>query len=77
MIKKLLLTLSRKTLLSIYKSFVRPNLDNSGKIYDKLFNESFKSKSKAAQYCAALVINGTFKGTSSEDFYKAPITNMS
>lgn len=68
-----MLTLSRKTLLSVYKSFVRPNLDNSGKIYDKLF----KSKSKAAQYRAALVINGAFKGTSSEDLYKAPITNMS
>ena len=36
--------LSRKTLLTIYKSFFRPNLDCADIIYDKPFNESFKTK---------------------------------
>ena len=36
--KKLSLFLSRKTLLAIYKSFVRPNLDYADIIYDKPFN---------------------------------------
>ena len=40
--KKLSLFLSRKTLLTIYKDFVRPNLDYADIIYDKLFNESFE-----------------------------------
>ena len=39
--KKLPLSLSRKTLLAICKSFVRPNLDYADIIYDKSFNEPF------------------------------------
>ena len=42
--KRLSLFLSRKSLLTIYKSFVRPNLDYADIIYDKPFNESFKRK---------------------------------
>ena len=42
--KKLSLFLSRKTLLTIYKSFVRPNLHYADIIYDKPFNDSFKTK---------------------------------
>ena len=41
--KKLSPFLSRKTLLKIYKSFVRPNLDYADIIYDKPFNDSFKT----------------------------------
>ena len=36
--------LSRKNLLTIYKSFVRPNLDYAVIIYDKPLNESLKRK---------------------------------
>ena len=42
--KKLPLFLSWKTLLTIYKSFVRPNVDYTDIIYDKPFNESCKTK---------------------------------
>ena len=49
--KKLSLFLLEKTLLTIYKSFVRPNLDYSDIIYDKLFNESLKTKIEIIQYC--------------------------
>ena len=38
LMKKLFLTLSRESLLTIYKSFVRPNLDYANKIYDKPLN---------------------------------------
>ena len=54
--KKLSLFLSRKTLLTIYKSFVRPNLDYADIVYDKHFNKSFKTKIKMIQYRA---IKGT------------------
>ena len=39
--KKLSLTLSRTSLLTIYKIFVRPNLDYADIIYDKPLTESF------------------------------------
>ena len=68
--KKLLLTLSRKTLLAIYKSFVRPNLDYADILYDKPLNEAFKNKLEMVQYHAALVITGAFKGTSRNCLYK-------
>ena len=55
--KRLSLFLSRKTLLTIYKSFVRPNLDYADIIYDKPFNESFKTKIEMIQYRVALAIN--------------------
>ena len=61
--KRLSLILSRKSLLTIYKSFVRPNLDYADIIYDKPFNESFKRKIEMTQYKAALVITGAIKGT--------------
>ena len=68
--KELSLFLSRKTLLAIYKSFVRPNLDYADIIYDKPFNESFKTKIEMIQYLAALVITGTIKGTSRDRLYQ-------
>ena len=59
---RLSIILSRKILLKIYKSFVRPNLDYADIIYDKPFNESFKRKIEMVRYKAALVIAGaTFR----------------
>ena len=48
--KKLSLFLLQKTLLTIHKSFVRPNLDYADIIYDKLFNESLKIEIEIIQY---------------------------
>ena len=42
--KKLSLFLSRKSLLTIYKSVVRPNVDYADIIYDKPLNESLKKE---------------------------------
>ena len=70
LIKKLSLILSRKNLLTIYKSFVRPNLDYADIIYDKPLNESLKRKIEMVQYNAALIITGAFKGTSRDKIYQ-------
>ena len=61
--KKLSQFLSRRSLLTIYKSFVIPNLDDADIIYDKPLNESFKEKIESVQYNAALIITGAIKGT--------------
>ena len=68
--KKLSQFLSRKTLLTIYKSFVRPNLDYADMIYEKPYNESFKTKIEMIHYRAALVITGLIKGTSRDRLYQ-------
>ena len=68
--KKLSLTLSRNSLLAIYKTFVRPILDYADIIYDKPPTESFKDKLEMVQYSAALVITGAFKGTSLDRIYR-------
>ena len=60
--KKLSLTLSRNSLLTIFKIFVRPILDYADIIYDKSLTESFKDKLEMVQYNTAFVITGAFKG---------------
>ena len=67
--KKLSLFLSRKTLLPIHKSFVRPNLDYTNIIYHKRFNKSLKTKKEMIQYLAALVITGAITGRSRDCLY--------
>ena len=68
--KKLSLTLSRNSLLTIYKTFVRPILDYADIIYDKPLTESFKDKLEMVQYNAALVITGTVKDASRDRIYR-------
>ena len=68
--KRLSLTLSRKQLLTIYKTFVRSHLDYADIIYDTPFNEAFKEKLEKVQHSAALIITGAIKGTSRERLYK-------
>ena len=68
--RRLSMTLSRKSLLTIYKSFVRPLLDYADIIYDKPYNESFKEKLEAVQYNACLAITGAIRGTSRERLYR-------
>ena len=68
--KRLSLILSRKILLTMYKCFVRPNLDYAHIISGKPFNESFKSKIGMVQYKAALLITDTIMGTSRDRLYQ-------
>ena len=63
-IKKLNNILPRNTLLTIYKSFVRPHLDYGDIAYDQPNNHSFSNKIKKVQYNPALAITNAIKGTS-------------
>ena len=67
--RRLSLTLSRKSLLAMYKSFARPLLDYADIIYDKPCNEMFKGKLEAVQYNACLALTGAIKGTSRGHLY--------
>ena len=58
--------LPRKSLLTIYKSFIRPHFDYGDVIYDQTFNTSFHQRLESLQYNAALAITGAIRGTSKE-----------
>ena len=68
-IKKLSNVLLRKSLITIYKSFVRPHLDYCDLIYDQPNNESFSQQIKSLQYNAFRAITGAIKGTSRLKLY--------
>ena len=46
-------------MLTIFKSFLIPQLDYGDVIYDRAFNQSFQNKLESVQYNAALAITGT------------------
>ena len=69
-IKRLSNTLPRKSLLTIYKSFIRPYLDYCDIIYDQPKNESSSTKIENIQYNAALAITGAVKEISQTKLYK-------
>ena len=68
-IKKLQNNLPRQSLLTIYKSFIRPHLDYGDVVYDQPHNETFCSKLESVQYNAALAITGAIHGTSQTTLY--------
>ena len=68
-IKKLQNNLPRQSLLTIYKSFIRPHLDYRDVVYDQPHNETFCSKLKSVQYDAALAITGVIHRTSQTKLY--------
>ena len=70
LMKRLSLILSRKQLLTIYRTLVRSHLDYADIIYDKPFNDAFKKKLEKFQYSAALIITGAIKGTSEKGLHK-------
>ena len=66
LIRRLYSYLPRKSLLVIYKSFIRPLLDYGDIIYDQPHNDTFCRSIESVQYNAALAITGTIKGSSRE-----------
>ena len=68
-IKKLQYTLPWKSLITIYKAFLRLTIDYGDIIYDPQ-NESFCEKIESIQYKAALAITGAIQGTSREKIYQ-------
>ena len=69
-LRKLQNIVPRNSLLTIYKSFIRPHLDYGVIIYDQPNNGSFCRKIKSIQYQAALAITGARHGTSVTKLYK-------
>ena len=53
-------------MLTIYKTFVRSNLDYGNIIYDQTYNASFHRKLESIHYSTCLAITGTIRGTSYE-----------
>ena len=69
-LRKFQLILPRFTLITIYKTFVRPHLDYGDVIYDHVFNKSFHQRLESIQYNAAIAITGTIRGTSLEKLFE-------
>ena len=70
LIKSLRYDLDRKTLLTIYKSYIRPRLDFRDIIYDRPNVEKFVNNIESIQYHASLAITGGIIGTSMERIYQ-------
>ena len=58
-IKKLNLTLPHSSLLTVYKSLIRPHLDYGDVIYDQHNNNGLSEKTESIQYNVALAITST------------------
>ena len=70
LLRKLQAILPRTSLLTIYKSFIRPDLDYSDVVYDQSSNDAFSNKLETVQYNAALAITGAIKDISREKLYQ-------
>ena len=70
LLRKLQNTLPRPSLLTIYKSFIRPHLDYGNVMYDQAYNVSFQQKVESIQYNAAVAITGAIRRTSKEKLFE-------
>ena len=62
--------LPRRSLVTVYKFFIRPRLDYGDIIFDQAFNKSFHDNLESIQYNASLAITGARRGTSKEKLYQ-------
>ena len=69
-VRKMNLLLPRSSLLTIYKSFVRPHVDYGDIIYDEPNNSCLSDKIETIQYKAALATTGAIRETSKEKLYQ-------
>ena len=70
LLRKLQNTLPRTSLITIFKSFIRPLLDYGDIIYDRAYNTSFHQNIESIQYNTVLAITGAVRGTSREKIYQ-------
>ena len=70
LIKKLTYNLPRKSLVTIYKAFLKPLIDYGDIIYDQPQNESFCEKIETVQCKAILAITSAIQGASRDKVYK-------
>ena len=66
---KLLKTLPRPVLMTMYKAFMRPHLDYGDIIYHEAYNEIFHMKLESIQYNICLALSGAIRGSSTENLY--------
>ena len=69
LLRKLQNILPSEPLVTIYKLFVRPDLDYGDVIYDLYYNNSFRQKLDSIQYNDALAITGAIRGSFREKLY--------
>ena len=62
-IKRLSISVPRKALLTIYKSFIRLHLEYGDILHYKPQNQDFQNKLEKVQYKACLTITGAITGT--------------
>ena len=70
LLRKLQMILPRRSLVTIYKSFIRPHLDYGDIIFDQAFNKSFHDNLESIQYNASLAITGAIRSTSKKKLYQ-------
>ena len=63
-------TLPRKSLVTIYKSFIRPHLDYGDIIYVQGYNESLHQNLESLQYGAAIALTGGIRGNHLRSCFK-------
>ena len=68
--EKLKYSLPRKSLITIYRAFLRPLIDYGDIIYDQPQNESFCEKLESVQYKVALAITDAIQGPSCGKLYQ-------
>ena len=68
--RKLNLVLSRSSLLTVYKCFIRPHLEYGDVIYDQPNPSSLTNKIESVQCNAALSITGAIRRNSKEKLYQ-------
>ena len=69
-IKQLRQSFSRKSLMTIYKAFLRPLINYGDIIYVQPQNESFCGKIESVQYKAPLAITGAINSNSCDTIYQ-------
>ena len=67
--KRLSVSVLRKALLTINKSFIRPHLDYGDILYDKQGSQNFQNKLEKVVYNACLAVIGAIQGTSRQKIY--------
>ena len=70
LLRKFQQILPRSSLLTIYKNFIRSQLDYADIIYNQACNSAFHDKLESIQYNACLAITVAIRGTLTEKIYQ-------
>ena len=71
LLRKLQVFLTRQSLVTVFKAFIRPHLEYGDIIYDQTYNKSFYQKMESIQYNAALATTDAIRGTLEKNFIKS------